>query len=149
MTIKYYVSYTRGSPGRESMTGSRVYFTMKCIDPLSDGFIPCQFLRSKSKQVCVIRIQSTGAIIEIELLDPLDVTRACLVCATKPVDAAVQLGEWVDGIHRKCHLRIAWPCTPQNGVHGVIPPPMRYVRKSRVGLVKPPDLKRRKTSSEN
>lgn len=116
---------------------------------MTDAFVPCQFMRSKSKQVCVIRLQSTGVILEIELSDPLDVTRACLVCATKPVDAAVRLGDWEDGMHRKCDIRVAWPCPLVGGAsgnYGVVPPPMRYIRRASTRFVHPPNHKRQKTS---
>ena len=116
--------------------------------PDGGAFVPCQFMRSKTKQVCVIRLGSTGTIMEIELLDPLDVTRACLVCATKPVDATVMLGEWEDGMHRKCGLRISWPRAEAGGVDGIYPPPARYAKRIPSRADRAPDLRRRKTNAD-
>jgi len=112
---------------------------------LTPVFAPCQFLRSKSKQICVIRLESTGVIMEIELEEALDIGRACHVCATKPVDAVVSLGEWRGGIHRQCELRVtSWQTHPQSSY----PPPVRYVRKATQRGVNPPALKRCKTSPD-
>ncbi len=116
---------------------------------LTPVFAPCQFLRSKSKQICVIRLESTGVIMEIELEEALDIGRACHVCATKPVDAVVSLGEWRGGIHRQCELRVtSWQTSGGPGGAVSYPPPVRYVRKATQRGVNPPALKRCKTSPD-
>ena len=127
-----------------TLSSSTGQSTSKQSDVVCDAtFLPCQFLRSKSKHVCVISLESTGAVMEIELKDPLDITRACLVCATKPVDAAVRMGDWEGGMHRKCELRVAWQSSQTSG-EGGMPPPARYVRKPIRRQERLPDLKRRR-----
>jgi hypothetical protein len=130
-----------------------VWFKIECMFTTTTAstpvFAPCQFLRSKSKQICVIRLESTGVIMEIELEEALDIGRACHVCATKPVDAVVSLGEWRGGIHRQCELRVtSWQTSGGPGGAVSYPPPVRYVRKPRVTAVNPPALKRCKTSPD-
>jgi len=119
------------------------------IIPIEESVIPCQLMRSKSRGVYVIRMCSTGVILEIELDEPLDITRSCMVCATKPVDAVVRLGPWEGGMHRRCSLWVAWP-TPLGGM----PDPVRYVRKrfnphlKRAPAIVRPPAKRQKTDTE-
>lgn len=132
-----------------------MWFKIECMSTtttahaLTPVFAPCQFLRSKSKQICVIRLESTGVIMEIELEEALDIGRACHVCATKPVDAVVSLGEWRGGIHRQCELRVtSWQTSGGPGGAVSYPPPVRYVRKATQRGVNPPALKRCKTSPD-
>ena len=75
--------------------------------------------------------------------------RACHVCATKPVDAVVNLGEWRGGMHRQCELRVtSWQTSGGPGGAVSYPPPVRYVRKATQRGVNPPALKRCKTSPD-
>lgn len=84
----------------------------------------CLFLRPIGSRSCVVRLQRTGAIIQIALREPLDITRACLICPTKPIAARVRLPEDLD--QDACELDVAWPQSPET-----MPPPMRFVRKTR------------------
>jgi len=85
----------------------------------------CYFLRPIGLRSCVVRLIPTGAVIQIILQENLDITRASLVCATKPAPAKVRLAEDLD--QGACTLDIAWPpASPQ-----AMPPPARYVRKVR------------------
>ena len=92
-------------------------------------WLPCDFLRHVHRQECIIRLHSTGAIVQIRLDEPLDVTRACLVCALKPAPGRVQLGEpgEKDGVFAGSVLEVDWPVHS----HRDMPPPIRYVRVPR------------------
>jgi hypothetical protein len=92
------------------------------VDP---PWIPCQFLRHAGRNACVIRLDDTGAILQIGLSSPIDVTRACMICALKPVPARIRWGE--GGAHEGCELAIEWP----------VPPPVRFVRKKTTYTRKP------------
>lgn len=85
----------------------------------------CQFLRPIGPRSCVVRLEKTGAILQITLREPLDITRACLACPTKPIPARVRLAE--DLAEQPCELAIAWP---ESAVQPM-PAPLRFVRKTR------------------
>ena len=85
--------------------------------------VQCQILRTLSRHNCVVRLLSSGAIIEIETDDSLDITRACLITAIHPISARLVLGEWQAGAFRhSCLTHIDWP-KPFG-----FPPPARYER---------------------
>lgn len=88
--------------------------------------VPCWIVRTTSRTGCIVQIQSTGATIEIDLSTPLDLTRACLVCAIHPVPAVVRLGQFQNNVFRNSELiQVEWPNTQ------LFPPPSRYQRKKR------------------
>jgi hypothetical protein len=75
---------------------------------------------------CVVRLTETGAILEVELDSPLDITRACMVCATHPIRAKIVLGSIKNQVMENCSLKdIEWPPPIK------FPPPMRFQRKKR------------------
>ncbi len=59
--------------------------------------VQCHILRTLSRHNYVVRLLSSGAIVEIETDDSLDITRACLITAIHPVPARAVLGEWRQG----------------------------------------------------
>jgi hypothetical protein len=94
---------------------------------LSEG-VPCLILRTTCRTGCVIQLQNTGATVEIELNTPLDLSRACLICAIHPVRAVVKLGQLKGYMIRDCELlSVDWPA------HQEFAPPVRYQRKKRQG----------------
>ena len=96
------------------------------LDTRGEG-VPCHILRRLSSNMCVISLLSTGSVVEIELVESLDITRACLITAIHPVPARVVLGDWKEGAFRGCCLtRIDWP-KPIG-----FPPPARYERVRRL-----------------
>ena len=99
-------------------------------------WVDCDLLRHVHRQECVVRLNKTGAIVQVRLTEPLDVARACLVCALKPVPGRIQLGEPCekDGVFAGSVLVVDWPVAS----HGSMPPPIRYTRVPR------PDQNRRK-----
>lgn len=85
--------------------------------------VQCHILRTLSRHNYVVRLLSSGAVVEIETDDFLDITRACLITAIHPVPARVVLGEWRAGAFRNsCLTHIDWP-KPLG-----FPPPARYER---------------------
>ncbi len=77
----------------------------------------------------MIRIESSGAILQVFLVDALDLSRACVVSPIRPVPARICLGEYVGGpggYYHQCRLDIKWPEKLQS--YG---PPVRFVRKNR------------------
>jgi hypothetical protein len=80
---------------------------------------PCHVLRHEGRHSCIIRLDNTGAILQIGLKEPIDVTRACLVCALKPVAAKVVLSQDLTS----CELDVEWP-----SMRTPMPPPARYTR---------------------
>lgn len=100
----------------------------------------CRILRTLHKTNCIIQLQETGAIIEIQVSQPLEVTKACLVCATHPVRARVKLGRMHNNVFYDCELTdVQWP-GPQT-----FPPPARYQNKKR--LTPGPETMKRKLES--
>lgn len=95
----------------------------------------CQFLRFVSTHSCVVRLVQTGATLQLALTTPLDVANACLACPTKPVPCRVRLAEDLDRGYSE--LQIDWPAGPRS----LMPPPERFIRKSRAA---PRKLKRQK-----
>lgn len=88
----------------------------------------CLFLRPIGTSACVIRLKNTGAILQIALRGPLDITQACLACPTKPIPARVRLAE--DLQHGHSELEIEWPAQGSSR-HHMPPPPIRFIRKIR------------------
>ena len=85
--------------------------------------VQCHILRTLSRHNYVVRLLSSGAIVEIETDDSLDITRACLITAIHPVPARAVLGEWRAGAFRNsCLTHVDWP-KPLG-----FPPPARYER---------------------
>ena len=86
-------------------------------------WLPCQFIRPVGSRSCVIQVQATGTILQIGLLEPLNMSRACMITPLKPVPASIRLGE---AGFDECELSISWPETLVG-----MPPPMRFQRKSK------------------
>ncbi len=87
---------------------------------------PCLILRTTCRSGCVVQIQETGTVIEIELVSPLEISRACLICATQPVPATIQLGQLKGNVIRDCNiLQVDWP------KHQGFAPPARFQRRKR------------------
>jgi hypothetical protein len=82
----------------------------------------CELLRALSKRSCTIRLSDTGAVLQIELRHDLDITRAAVVCALKPVKARVELGPYVGHQHVDCTLLPEFSSEPYG-------PPARFVRR--------------------
>lgn len=82
-------------------------------------WVPCRFLRHAGRNACVIQLNDTGAILQIGLQSAIDVTRACMICALKPIPARIQWAE--GGALEACELDIQWPA---------ISPPCRFARKN-------------------
>ena len=82
-------------------------------------WIDCHFLRHAGQIACVIRLD-TGAILQIGLSSRIDMTRACMVCALKPVPARIRWGP--DDPHEGCELAMQWP---------EVPVPTRFTRTRR------------------
>ncbi len=89
----------------------------------------CHFLRPIGSRSCVIRLDQTGAILQITLQDALDVAQACLACPAKPVPARVHLAGDLD--HGLSELEIEWPAGGSSREMLMMPPPARFIRKSR------------------
>lgn len=89
-------------------------------------WVECQFLRFIQRETCVIRIESSGAIVQVYLVEPLDISRACVVSAIRPVYARIQLGKYMEGCFHQCRLDIKWPEKLQS-----YDPPMRFIRRAR------------------
>jgi hypothetical protein len=91
----------------------------------------CQFLRHINRHECVVRLTDSGAVIQIELANPLDVTRACLITPIKPVNAKLCLDAngYSALVYRNCKLEIVWPAHTC-----IMPPPARYTRKKLNGM---------------
>jgi hypothetical protein len=89
--------------------------------------VPCLILRTTCRTGCIIQIQETGATVEIELNTPLDLSRACLICATHPVSATIKLGHLKGHVFKDCELlEVNWPKQQE------FAPPMRFQRKKRL-----------------
>lgn len=96
-------------------------------------WLPCHFLRHAGQRACVIRLDDTGAILQIGLRSPIDVTRACMICALKPVPARIRWGDG-EAPDEMCELSIEWPA---------VPPPSRFNRKQTMHARRP--VKRQRT----
>lgn len=90
-------------------------------------WVDCQFIQFTQKNACVVRIVSTGAIVLVNLREPLDLSRACMITALNPAKARIQLGEYKSGGFHDCELDILWPAKRQ-----IYPPPKRFVKKQRI-----------------
>jgi hypothetical protein len=87
----------------------------------------CQILRTVSRSVCVIRLLATGAVLQVEMSEPMNPAQTFMICALKPVNATIKLGYWKSGMIRGCSVLSAdWP-----GRQG-FPPPCRFLRKKPV-----------------
>lgn len=85
---------------------------------------PCELMRILDRKKAVIRLASTGAIMCIELSNPIDLSNSSPFSPLNPMPAMVDLGDYLDKIHRACSLQVQW--TPH--MH---PPPMIFRRKRR------------------
>lgn len=90
----------------------------------TDAWQPCDLMRALSRHSCVIRLHDTGAVLAIELAEPLDITRACLACALLPVSALVRLGCFESHRYTGCALQVKFQ-------ELVFPEPLRFQRRSR------------------
>lgn len=95
-------------------------------DQANASGMPCWIVRATSRTGCIIQLQHTGAVVEVELNTPWDLSRACLICAIHPVRATVKLGELQNNVFRNCELiDVDWPRQQ------TFPPPKRYQRSKR------------------
>lgn len=83
----------------------------------------CHLIRHLNRYECIVRLDSSGAHIHIRLVSPLDVTRACMVCAINPSPAVVTLGPCVKGVFTESVLQMDWPVRSY-------PPPVKMERRS-------------------
>jgi hypothetical protein len=97
----------------------------------------CQLIRHLNRSECVIRLEASGAFLHIRLASPLDVTRACMVCAINPSPGMVTLGPYVKGYFTESTLEIDWPAR-------TYPPPAKIVRRSNLAA----QNKRQRTALE-
>jgi hypothetical protein len=86
-------------------------------------WLPCQFIRPVGSRSCVIRVDATGATLQIGLLEPLNMSKACMITPLKPIAARIRLGE---AGFNECELHINWPEPVQD-----MPPPLRFQRMSK------------------
>jgi hypothetical protein len=84
-------------------------------------WLDCDFLRHVHARSCIVRVRSTGAVLQIGLGCPLDTARACMVSPLKPVPCRLQLA---DGLQARA-LSVEWP-EPMSSM----PPPIRFQRKA-------------------
>lgn len=94
-----------------------------------EGSTDCQLLRRVGQKLCVIRLTDTGAIVQIGLNEPMDATRAALVCPMKPVPARVWFNTNDAKLLEECRLEIDWPAC----ITSYMPPPVRFQRRARPG----------------
>lgn len=88
----------------------------------TNEWLPCDLMRALTRHSCVIRLHDTGAVMAIELTEPLDITRACLACALLPVSGHVRLGAYESHRYTGCVLRVQFQDL-------VFPEPMSFKRK--------------------
>ena len=86
----------------------------------------CHFIRPVGSHSCVIRLQETGAILQLRLKEALDIAQACLVCPTKSIPARVKLPLDLDAGHSE--LDVTWP-GPAHAML-VMPPPERFISRT-------------------
>jgi len=84
----------------------------------------CELMRILERNKAVIRLNSTGAIMCIELSQPIDMTNSCPFSPLNPMPAMVELGDYRDKLHRGCTLTVQW-CKITH------PPPKIFRRTSR------------------
>lgn len=90
--------------------------------------VECQLIRCMGPRKCVIRLNSTGAIIPIALNHALNASSSPHVTVLSPVDAKVLLGRFTVDWFEDCELRdVAWPETPRQS----FPPQRLHKRKRR------------------
>ena len=89
-------------------------------------WIDCQFIRFLQRNECVIRILDSGAYVHVGLVEPLDLTRACVVSALHPAPARVRLGPFSKGCYQGCNIQVVWR---DNHIRAA--PPARFVRRIR------------------
>ena len=88
----------------------------------------CQILRTVSRAVCVIRVLATGAVLQVEMSEPMNPAQTFMICPLKPVDATIKLGHWKGGMIRGCSVLSAdWPGRQ------AFPSPRRFLRKQQLG----------------
>jgi hypothetical protein len=68
----------------------------------------CLLLRALDRRVVAIMLKSTGAIMAIELAEPLDTSESSPFSPVKPVNAVVELGQYSDTMHIGCTLKVEW-----------------------------------------
>lgn len=90
--------------------------------------LECQVIRCMGPRKCVIRLNSTGAIIPITLTHQLPPSCSPHATVLKPVDAKVLLGKFTVDWFEDCELRdVAWPAMPLPS----FPPQRLHKRKRR------------------
>jgi hypothetical protein len=89
--------------------------------------IDCHFIRFIQRDSCVIRVKSSGSLVQVLLDTPLDLTKACMVSALKPVSAKICLGEYKEGVFHNCTLEVMWP-----ELHMCYPNLKRFTKKAKI-----------------
>lgn len=96
-------------------------------DDFRKNAMDCQFIRFIQRDSCVIRITSSGSIVQVLLDSPLDLTKACMVSAMKPVSAKICLGEYKGGVFHNCKLEVRWP-----ELHTCYPNLTRFTKRAKI-----------------
>lgn len=85
-------------------------------------WLDCEFLRHVGRTGCVVRLVSSGAVMQVRLVQPLvDLARACLVMPLKPTPCRIRPSK--DPEAEGYELDIEWP-----RCHASLPPPQRFTR---------------------
>lgn len=84
-----------------------------------DEWLPCDLMRALTRRSCVIRLHDTGAVMQIHLSEPLEITRACLACALLPITGLVRLGPFENHQYTGCAIHLSY-------TDMVFPAPMRF-----------------------
>jgi hypothetical protein len=96
-----------------------------------ETWVHCHYVRFLQRDACVVKIESSGALVHIKLTQPVDVSRACLVTAIYPVPARVCLGRYSEGCYHDCKIEIDWQAGEWGKHQQVHPPPTRFERSNK------------------
>lgn len=89
---------------------------------------PCDLMRVMTRTACVIRLHRTGALLDIELAEPLSLARAAMTSPLMPAPATVVLGPYEGGKYLACQLNVEF-AAPR------FPPPIQFSRRQKEGLI--------------
>lgn len=84
----------------------------------------CELLRVDSSVRCTVRLAATGAVLGLNLREPLDLGLGILVSPLAPVEARVLLRSFDGKEHSDCELEVCWR-------RKIYPPPKQFLRKRR------------------
>ena len=65
-------------------------------------------MRALTKNSCVVQLESTGAILQIETKKDLDMSQARMVSPMNPAKGMVELGPYVGIKFIECYLEVSW-----------------------------------------